>query len=142
MKRFIAILVVLILCVSILCGSLISCSSKTESENPSFSESNNNIVINEETAEQIAAAHLYEWVKWCSSALSYLEWAPSETRYSIGAVEKGSRGYTVNGKYSTYDKYGNYNDTYLFTIIVDSEGNADLIDAGDDMLNDFVDGAF
>lgn len=47
----------------------------------------------------------------------------SQTRYSVGSITGSpSAGFTVSGKYSLYDKYGNYKKSNNFSVKVDCYG--------------------
>lgn len=140
MKKCLCLFLTVLICASILC----SCDGSASSDNTDFygDNSGDNIVITEERAKQIAASHLYDWIQYVSGLFPSFGWAPSETRFSVGSVERSGNSYYVNGRYVTYDKYGNYNKSYSFTVVVNSEGRADLIDAGDDTLNKWVGGYY
>lgn len=88
-----------------------------------YQEEKKEFVLTEEIAKERAAQALYLDVSYVFKD----DYDPEQTRYSIGSVSGSSEsGYTVNGKYSLYDKYGNYKKSYNFTVRVRSDGYAEV----------------
>ena len=51
----------------------------------------------------------------------------SQTKYNIASIT-GSSDYTVNGTYSIYDKYGNFQKRENFSVKVYSDGTTKVIE--------------
>ena len=80
---------------------------------------------NENEAEDLACSALY------SKLLSAFgkTYDISQTRYSVGSITGSpSAGFTVSGKYSLYDKYGNYQKSNNFSVKVDSSGKSTVLE--------------
>ena len=107
------------LLVFVLVFSMCAC-SKTST---SHGETGNLISKNE--AEDLACSALYSELLRAFGKTYDI----SQTRYSIGSITGSpSAGFTVNGKYSLYDKYGNYQKSNNFSAKVDSSGKSTVLE--------------
>ncbi len=118
LKKVLCVFLVLVLCCVGLCGcgdtpttSTIPDTTKTE------------VGVSESRAKELAASALYSKLSSVWGGDSYCD--VTQTRYSIGSVKgNATSGYTVNGQYTLYDKYGNFKRNENFSVTVSHTGSA------------------
>lgn len=108
-----------LLCLFILC----SCGTNSASDNDNNDYQYDTTIISENKAKGLATEALYNKLK--AYFLYVDDYDISQTRYTIASISgSGSTGYTVNGTYSLYDKYGNFKKRENFSVRVNSDGYA------------------
>ena len=119
MKKFILLMLAILMCLSICaCGQEDTSSdtqqtTQTEQTDP------------EELARYRAEVQLASWIYSMYGDNDYA--VADKTRYSITSIQKSQYGYyEVYGKYSTYDKYDEYLYTNKFCVKVYDDGTAKI----------------
>ena len=117
MKKVISILLVFI-CGASLCSCSNSSSKEVETTESITEEITTDTKVTREEAETLAASAL---LKELRSFYGYSgdTYDISQTRYSVGSINKTSDGYIVNGVYYIYDKYGEYRFKNNFSVEID-----------------------
>lgn len=119
MKKIICIILLLFCCIGV-CAC-----DKNSAENDNvnnYTNATDKDSITKSEAESKATSALY--IKLKAHYLYVDEYDITQTRYSVGSITgSGTSGYTVNGTYSLYDKYGNYKKSNNFSVAVDSDGH-------------------
>ncbi len=119
MKRLLSFLLIFVFIFSFCACTEYDSSSYNDSSSSEKEETSH--LISKSEAEELALSALYS--KLVSVYTGPFE--VSQTRYSVGSVTgSSSRGYTIKGKFSLYDKYGDYRATRKFSVEVDSDGFA------------------
>ena len=126
MKKYLALLFSLLILFTFAgCGSgeTESNETKTTTEEVSEAESEPAFRGTEEEIEAIVAGALYE-----SEQLEryvnnwYLD--INQTRFSVASIEQSGNVYTARGKVSLYDKYGDFEGSYNYEVLIDDQGSA------------------
>lgn len=118
MRKLISILFVVFL----VCFNMSGCGQSSEPEENYVNYDYDSDIITEDEAESKATSALY--IKLKALNIYDKSYDVSQTRYSIGSITgSASSGYTVNGTYSLYDKYGNFKERENFSVRVDSDGH-------------------
>ena len=118
LKKVLCVFLVLVLfCVGLCgCGDAPTNSTTTDT-------TKTEVGISKSQAEDLAASALYSKLSSVWGGSSYCD--VTQTRYSIGSVTgNATSGYTVNGKYTLYDKYGNFKKNENFSVTVSHTGSA------------------
>lgn len=117
--RKILCIVLSLLCVVVFC----SCGSNSTNGNDNKDYEYDTTIITESKAKGLATEALYNQLK--AYCLYVDDYDFSQTKYTIASISgSGSTGYTVNGTYSLYDKYGNFKKRENFSVRVNSDGYA------------------
>lgn len=121
MKKLLCIFLLTILCFGLCACSTNSSKSSDDDYNETY-ETDTNIITKSE-AEGLATTALYRQLK--ATYLYIDDYDMSQTKYSIASISgSSSSGYEVNGTYSLYDKYGNFQKRNNFSVNVSSDGIA------------------
>lgn len=116
MKIIVKILMIVLVSTFVLNG----CGDTSKTDSKSVSTRKMTTELSKEQIERYAASALYKELK-----IAYEKrYDVSQTKYSVASIESVPDGWMVNGRYSLYDKYGNFQHTYDFSVKVQRNGNA------------------
>ena len=116
MKKFIILLF-------ILCSLLALSACKSGSDSSYSSSSSSSSVDVEAMVKREALSMIYEAMER-EEYSTYRDYDIGATKYSFGSIKKAGARYTANGTLYLYNKYGNLEDTAVFSVDVEVSGGS------------------